>query len=148
MAGELTPFGKLSKWLMVPGVLAAAGYFLVGPAIGKDALKKIKVPAGVQKIVQEAVAPEQKPKDDEAAVPRASSGPEVEVAVTSTRPVGETRVVRREPEREEAPKPRKKRRQKKKVVEPSVQKPVETPPVQAEPPPVDEGGSAGATTAG
>lgn len=147
MAGELTPFGKLTKWLLIPGVLAAAGYFVVGPAIGKDALKKIKVPAGVQKIVQDAVAPDGKAKGEDNA-PRTSSGPEVEVAVTPTRSESGTRVAQREPEREEAPKPRRKRRKKKRVTQPAAQKPTEAPPVQSEPPPVDEGGSAGSTTAG
>ncbi|CAN5409144.1 hypothetical protein BH11ARM1_BH11ARM1_15580 [soil metagenome] len=47
----LTPIGIITKWILLPVGLAALGYFVVGPNIGRDALKGVKVPANLQAIL-------------------------------------------------------------------------------------------------
>lgn len=69
MAAHLTPLGKFVKWVLVPLVLAATGFFFVGPKIGAAIDKKLpsKSVAGAEGI--------QAPKPD------AVNGPEVDVSV-------------------------------------------------------------------
>jgi hypothetical protein len=41
--GRLTPLGYFLKWVAIPVALAALGYFLIGPRIGKDIFERLKV---------------------------------------------------------------------------------------------------------
>jgi len=78
MATRLTPLGMLIKWFIVPLVLCAIGYFLVGPRVEekvptdvKDNLRKV---AGTVK--SQRTADSEQPKKSYAA-------PEVDVTVTA-----------------------------------------------------------------
>lgn len=65
--------GKLFKWLVIPAIIAAIGYYIVGPSLGADVLKK--VPAIEKILPQEATKETPEPSDE---------APEVEISVRPT----------------------------------------------------------------
>ncbi|MEZ0326413.1 MAG: hypothetical protein ACAH95_10945 [Fimbriimonas sp.] len=42
MQGRLTPLGVFIKWVLIPVALAAIGYFVIGPNIGKGVFERLK----------------------------------------------------------------------------------------------------------
>ena len=67
----MTPLGKFVKWIGVPAIVAAVGFFLVGPKLGRDVLEKLKVPAITN------VLPEEPAEAGDAA----DEGPGVDISV-------------------------------------------------------------------
>ena len=113
----------LLKWLIIPAALAAAGYFFVGPRVGKYVSA---VGASAAPVEPDTTQATPTPKDQQTNFP----APDVEVKVG-----GAASNVSR---------PKRKRRKKTTKPKPAVTAPV---PVQAAPPP-DQGGSGGAVTTG
>ena len=83
MATRLTPLGLILKWLIVPAALGTAGYFLIGPEIGKNetaikAAQRVGIP--VPGKVQEPEDEKLKEEDKEKVSSRRRGEPEVEVS--------------------------------------------------------------------
>ncbi len=62
MQGRLTPLGVFLKWILIPGALAAVGYFVLGPRIGKGIFERVKLPSNVRSMLNPADEKEAKPK--------------------------------------------------------------------------------------
>ena len=94
MGRRLTPLGMVLKWLLVPAALGAAGYFLVGPEIGKSELATkvgkrfgIPLPPRTEEPVEDAESAskgKEKGEDEEVKTPD-RSGPQPEVEVSAER---------------------------------------------------------------
>ncbi|RYG39096.1 hypothetical protein EON81_01940 [bacterium] len=112
---RLTALGLVTKWVVVPAVLAATGYYLIGPKVGGDIVKRARtVLGGVAKAPPKAtasktIAEEITPNGSGNAGASLDGPPPPEVKVT-VRPLGEARMSSADPE----PKPRRRRRRRKK----------------------------------
>jgi hypothetical protein len=76
MASQLTPLGKIAKWILLPGLLAAGGFYFVGPRVGAVAEKVKTVPVvggAVEKIKEVAVQVKGGSKSTDAEPPKTSS---------------------------------------------------------------------------
>jgi len=118
--------GIITKWFLVPGLLAATGYFFIGPRVGDKVIpKNIKdrIPAVAGTPGTQAVQNEKTDGGDDSteSTPKTFTAPQVDVSVS---PIGN------------ATKPKKKRHRRKK--KPAITAPVDgaTSPV----PPPDNGG--------
>ena len=139
MAVRMTKTGWIAKWVVVPGILALLGYFVIGPSLGKVTGT---TPKSAQSKGDEPPNADPPAKAGATADESKKPGLDVTVDVRKVKP-DSTSVA------DDAPRPRRKKRQKTegKPSEPdpgtSPQKPL------AKPHPTnDEGGSAGSTTAG
>jgi hypothetical protein len=61
MAMELTPLGKLFKWIVVPLIAATIGYVLIGPRIGGKIVKKMRTLPGIGSALGQENAPVDQP---------------------------------------------------------------------------------------
>ena len=78
MATRLTPLGMLIKWFIVPLVLCAIGYFLVGPRVEE------KVPNDVKDNLRKVAGTVDSQKTADSDNPKKSyAAPEVDVTVTA-----------------------------------------------------------------
>jgi hypothetical protein len=78
MATRLTPLGMLIKWFIVPLVLCAIGYFLVGPRVEE------KVPTDVKDNLRKVAGTVDSKNEPETDKPKKSyAAPEVDVTVTA-----------------------------------------------------------------
>ena|ERR1700733_4908687 len=136
MAVKLTPAGLIGKWVIAPVALLLIGYFLIGPNIGKVPAPK-STTASVSRGEPSGAEP---PNADPPPSNQQAAGPEVRVSAhrladgANPDQVADTRPTPRRRRHRSEPKPAEK-----------------TPnPAPTTPPPstTDEGGSAGATTAG
>lgn len=118
MAGRLSPLGIVTKWLLVPGILAVVGYFIIGPRIGDKVL-----PGGLKKQL-EPVATTGTQTASVTEPVKTFTAPEVDVSVT---PAANTQ-----------PKKKKRRRKKKKppVTVTAPETPATTPDTPPDLPPV------------
>jgi hypothetical protein len=83
MAG-LTPFGKLMKWVLAPLALAALGYLVIGPRIGRSATGEKageQIRSAIQRDIEHtgAAQPAQTASNEPAT--GAHSGPSFDVSV-------------------------------------------------------------------
>jgi|GEM_PF-1584075 len=159
MATRLTPLGLFGKWFMIPVVCAGVGFLIVGPRLGANALNRVAIPGLSKNLTDEkkSDSAESTPESEAAteAAPVRRRGPSIDVDV---QPASPSLVAQATPER-----PRKKKRRRRTKPKAEVQTPTAAPvtapavapttePVPAEPtkgaPPMDEGGSGGAATAG
>ena len=145
MAVKLTPAGVFGKWILAPVVMVLLGYFVVGPRIGKPGAT-----ASHDKPSAESGPPNADPEDDASSPKKSkSSGPDVDVTVAPAG--GHANNQLSEPEVMHID-------QGLKTVKPKHHKfPKKDPDTGGDPPErssrpgtpdKDEGGSAGATTAG
>ena len=82
MATRLSPLGIIAKWFLVPGILAATGYFIIGPRVGdkvipKDIKDRLPTVAG-----NPASQSAQNESGQQGSTPKTFAAPEVDVSVT------------------------------------------------------------------
>ena len=132
MADKLTPIGVLTKWVVVPVAVGLVGYYVIGPRIGGSVSKKAGASSDAGPVNVDppspAGTPVKKPVDE---------GPSVEVSVQKA-PGGDGNAPT-----ESMPKPLHRKRRK-----PAAKNPEDGSSTQLNTPGEDQGGSAGATTAG
>lgn len=81
MATRLSPLGIIAKWFLVPGILAATGYFIIGPRVGDKVIPKDikdRLPAVAGNAPSQSAQNESGQQD----TPKTFAAPEVDVSVT------------------------------------------------------------------
>jgi hypothetical protein len=66
MAVELTPFGKFTKWVIIPVTVGLIGFYVTGPRFGSRIAKKAEA------LKTQISGPEQSATNSDSAVPKRS----------------------------------------------------------------------------